>query len=477
MGKAKRERNILSEFKYNKPFQLAVVLFVLMLAATIAYVLVPAYYVEVADTTPTSTQHYNGTFDFKGDPVSGDGDEGLGDRISYNLQTDWYKDSMLFILVGSVAGMIIYLGLAGSIYLGKRSQLWPSLFISLGLMPPGLVLMGCFRLIGDHISFGALTGIYDLLGLPWGITILMPAVYIVALLNIFIIALILQLYKLQTRPTTKDIRDKTQRYHYRDMQKLMMMLTIVAFIGIIATPGLPWIQNSQRVTVEGDQEEVTYSYSQHHMSNIESNTGDFLSREEIDYRAMLLRKEENEFAPADNFTSTTRGGGAETIESEDPMNTGGLASPTSEGNLKQIEGPIKRIQGNTSVVSGIERDKAFDDISLRIFQIGMLFWILLLLSMCGLFGINLLRDQKTKETGRYLIILSYGVMLISIAVLVIHMIILYDLSLINQYNQDMGLVNNSYNWWYNFIPAICAVVVVIMSLVLVKRSFPKLRRF
>lgn len=480
MGKAK-ERNILSEFKVNKPFQLAVVLFALMLAATMVYVLVPAFYVEVVDTTPTSKQYYNGTYDFRGEPLSGEGDEDLGNRIEYNLQTDWYKDSMLFILVGMVSGLVIFLGLAGSIYLGKRSQLWPSLFISLGLMPPGLVLMGCFRLIGDHLSFASLTSIYDLLGLPWGITVLMPGIYIVVLLNVFIIALILQLYSLQTRPTAKDIKDKMLRFHYKDFQKLMMMLAIAAFIGIIATPALPWIQNSQRVTVDGDTEEVTYTYSQHHLSNIETHTGDFLSRDEIDYRAMLLRKAENEFAPTENFTSTTRGGenedGAQGGEIGEEGTTGGGTNTADPSVIRELEANTRDIQGNNSAISGIERDKAFDQISGLIFAISLMFWVILLLSMCGLFGINLLRDKRTKESGRYLIMFSYLVLMVSIVVLVLHFVILYDVSIINQYNQDMSLVNNTYSWWYNFVPAVCSVVVAIMSLVLIKRSFPKLRRF
>jgi hypothetical protein len=281
-----------------------------------------------------------------------------------------------------------------------------------------------------------------------------PALYLVALLNILILASLWYLYRTQTRPARKEIRSKDLRDSYNDMQKLMLVITVASIFGIIFTPSLPWVTNSQRQTVGMYQEEVTYGYSQHQFYNIEKSETDLLSGEEIDYTVILLQKEENMFTPDMNYTPSTR--------TPDNVNTG----------------PIKTVGANgTSAISGIERDRTFNDISMRIFQISLMFWVTLLLGITGLFGINLLRKKETARTGKHLIMVSYLAMFMALVIIILHLIIIYDISILNSYNSDMGIPANQYTWWYNFLPATVAILTLIITVVMAKRSFIKLRYY
>jgi len=230
---------------------------------------------------------------------------------------------------------------------------------------------------------------------------------------------------------------------YKDLQKLMLVITTAAIIGIILTPLLPWLDNSARVSVKDKQKEVSYGYSEHHLSNVESGEEDLVPQEEVDYQDLVVSKEESEFGSQDNFTSNTRG-------------------------------DVRQLAANNTV-SSIDRDEAFKDISNRIFQINLCFWIIMLLGISGLIGINLLRKKATAKAGKHLIYLSYASVLLAALVLVLHLVIIYDINLLNTYNSDMGINNSDYAWWYNFAPGIVGMLIAIMTGVLFKRSFFLLR--
>lgn len=236
---------------------------------------------------------------------------------------------------------------------------------------------------------------------------------------------------------------KVTAYDYKDLQKLMLIITTAAIIGIILTPLLPWVENSGKVSQKDKQKEVSYGYTEHHLANIESGEEDLLPQEEIDYQDLIINKDESEFESPDNFTHGTRG-------------------------------DVKQLSANSSL-SSIDRDLALQNIPNRIFQISICFWLIMLAGVCGLIGINMLRKRESAKAGKHLIYVSYATAILAIAILILHIFILYDINLLNTYNSDMGVLNSDYQWWYNFAPGIVGVLILIISGVFIKRSFLLLR--
>ena len=230
---------------------------------------------------------------------------------------------------------------------------------------------------------------------------------------------------------------------YRDLQKRMLIITTAAIIGMVLTPLLPWVENSGKVSQKDKQTEVSYGYTEHHLANIESGDGDLLPQDEVDYQDLVVSKDESEFESPDNFTSGTR------------------------GDVKQL--------GANGSVSSIDRDLALQDIPSRIFQISLCYWLIMLAGVSGLIGINLLRKKGSAKAGRHLIYVSYSAFILAGAILILHIIIVYDINLLNTYNSDMGILNSEYQWWYNFAPGIVGVLILIISGVFIKRSFLLLR--
>ena len=60
---------------------------------------------------------------------------------------------------------------------------------------------------------------------------------------------------------------------------------------------------------------------------------------------------------------------------------------------------------------------------------------------------------------------------------ILHLVVIFDVSTLNNYNYDMEITNNTYSWWFNFLPATVSILIMIISVVFAKRSFIKLRYF
>ena len=204
--KKQDNKDMLKRMKGSRPFQSAAFVLALCIVSGLVYFLAPAYYIEDSEATPQGKIYYNGTFDFKGDPVSGSGDAGLKERLEQKLDGSWYVNSRLFIIAGIVSGAVVFGAIAALILFAERSGIWSSLFIPLGFIPPTLCLLGCFRHFGDHVSFFDMNQVYEGIGLDQGLFVMFPAIYIVALVSVLMLMSLWYLYRVQTRPVKEDFK-------------------------------------------------------------------------------------------------------------------------------------------------------------------------------------------------------------------------------------------------------------------------------
>lgn len=200
------KRDVLARMKDSRPFQSCAFIIGLCILCSAIYFLAPAYYIESSEATAQGKIYYNGTFDFKGDPMSGSGDIGLKERLGENLDGSWYVNSRLFIIAGLISAIAVFIFIAVLILMAQRSGTWSSLLIPMGFIPPTICLLGCFRHFGDHLSFIDLNSVYSSIGLDQGMFVMFPTIYLVAFIQFLILGTLWYLYKVQTRPVKGDFQ-------------------------------------------------------------------------------------------------------------------------------------------------------------------------------------------------------------------------------------------------------------------------------
>jgi len=205
-NKKDAQQDILARMKGSRPFHSAIFVLGLCIICATIYFLAPAYYIESSEATAQGKIYYNGTFDFKGDPMSGSGDVGLKERLASNLDGSWYVNSRLFIIAGVISGIVVFLAIAVLILISQRSGIWSSILIPVGFIPPTLCLLGCFRHFGDHLAFIGLNSVYSSIGLDQGMFVMFPTIYIVAFIQLLILGTLWYLYRVQTRPVKGDFQ-------------------------------------------------------------------------------------------------------------------------------------------------------------------------------------------------------------------------------------------------------------------------------